>query len=110
MIFDNKTDSFSADQPVVCRAKIKSLRSLSIPEGEGGLLPILNKVYTHQVKVKDSMKSMWLTYIFSRATTREDVEVIQRAYEDLGYKVDESEEGRLYVSKISLTLYMTFSI
>lgn len=53
---------------------------------------------------------MWLTYIFSRATTREDVEVIQRAYEDLGYKVDESEEGRLYVSKISLTLYMTFSI
>jgi hypothetical protein len=73
------------------------------------LLPILNQVYHNQVKVKDTMKSMWLTYIFSRLTTRADVEAVQKAYEDLGYTVDESTGGNLWVSKVGQTLHMTFS-
>ncbi|MFA5129290.1 MAG: hypothetical protein WC477_00030 [Patescibacteria group bacterium] len=74
------------------------------------LLPILNQVYLNQVKVKDSMKSMWLTYIFPRPATRADVEAVQKKYEALGYKIDESDGGTLYVSKVGLTLHMTFSI
>jgi hypothetical protein len=74
------------------------------------LLPVLNEVYHTQVKVKDSMKSMWLTYIFPRLTTRADVEAVQKAYEGLGYHVDESDGGNLWVSKVGQTLHMTFSI
>lgn len=74
------------------------------------LLPILNQVYNNQVKLKDSMKSMWLTYVFPRPATRADVEVVQKYYEGLGYKIDDSVEGNLWVSKVGLTLHMTFSI
>jgi hypothetical protein len=56
------------------------------------------------------MKSMWLTYAFPRPTTRADVEAVQKKLEALGYHTDESEEGRLFVSKVGLTLHMTFSI
>jgi hypothetical protein len=58
----------------------------------------------------DSMNSMWLTYIFPRLVTRADVEAVQKKYEAMGYKIDESENGRLYVSKIGLSLHMTFSV
>lgn len=74
------------------------------------LLPILKEVFSDQVKLKDSMQSMWLTYIFPRPATRADVEAVQKKYEELGYKIDESEDGRLFVSKVGLTLHMTFSI
>lgn len=74
------------------------------------LLPILNQVYDNQVKLKDSMKSMWLTYIFPRPATLADVEAVQKYYEELGYKIDESESGRLFVTKVGRTLHMTFSI
>ena len=74
------------------------------------LLPILKQLFNNQVKIKDSMASMWLTYIFPRPVTRADVEAVQKKYEELGYKVDESEGGRLYVSKIGRTLHMTFSV
>lgn len=74
------------------------------------LLPILNQVYDNQVKLKDSMKSMWLTYIFPRPATLADAEAVQKYYEGLGYKIDESEGGRLYVSKVGQTLHMTFYI
>ncbi|MDD5109864.1 MAG: hypothetical protein PHI63_01445 [Patescibacteria group bacterium] len=74
------------------------------------LLPILNQVYNNQVKLKDSMSGMWLTYVFSRLATRADVEAVQKKYEELGYKIDESEGGSLWVSKVGLTLHLTFSI
>lgn len=74
------------------------------------LLPILNQVYNNNVKLKDSMSGMWLTYIFPRPVTRADVETVQKYYEGLGYKIDESEGGSLWVSKVGLTLHMTFSI
>jgi len=74
------------------------------------LLPILNQVFNNQVKMYDSMTSMWLTYIFPRLVTRADVEAVQKKYVELGYKVDESEGGRLYVSKVGTTLHLTFSI
>ncbi len=74
------------------------------------LLPILNQVYNNQVKLKDSMPSMWLTYIFPRPATRADVETVQKFYEGLGYKITDSAGGDLWVSKIGLTLHLTFSI
>ncbi|MDD4477254.1 MAG: hypothetical protein PHY40_03830, partial [Patescibacteria group bacterium] len=74
------------------------------------LLPILNQVYDNQVKLKDSMKSMWLTYIFSRQVTLEDVEAVRKYYEGLGYKIDDSDGGDLWISKVGLTLHMTFSV
>jgi len=76
----------------------------------GELLPILNQIYNNQVKLKDSMKSMWLTYIFPRLVTRADLEAVQKKYEELGYKIDESDGGDLWVSKIGQTLHLTFSI
>jgi hypothetical protein len=74
------------------------------------LMSILNQVYANQVKLKDSMKNMWLTYIFPRPATRADVEAVQKYYAGLGYKIDESTDGLLYVSRVGLTLHMTFSI
>ncbi|MFA7662793.1 MAG: hypothetical protein WCX88_02645, partial [Patescibacteria group bacterium] len=74
------------------------------------LLPILKQVFGEQVKLKDSMKSMWLDYIFSRTTTRADVEAVQKKYEALGYKIDDSTGGNLWVSKVGQTLHLTFSI
>jgi len=73
------------------------------------LWPILNEVFADQVKLKDNMKSMWLTYIFPRQVTRTDVEVIQKKYEALGYKIIESSGGNLWVSRVGLTLHFTFS-
>ncbi|MDP1709403.1 MAG: hypothetical protein Q8L21_00765 [Candidatus Komeilibacteria bacterium] len=74
------------------------------------LLPILKAVYGDKVKLKDSLPGMWLTYIFTRPTTRADVEVIQKKYEEKGYKITSSEGGDLWVSKIGLTLHLEFSI
>ncbi len=74
------------------------------------LLPILNQIFNNQVKMTDSTNSMWLTYYFPRLVTRADVEAIQKYYEGLGYKIDESEGGLLYVSKVGLTLHMTFYV
>lgn len=74
------------------------------------LLTMLNLVYNNQVKLKDSMKGMWLTYIFPRPATRADVETVQKKYEALGYKINESEGGNLWVSKVGLTLHLTFFI
>lgn len=74
------------------------------------LLPILKQAFNDQVKMTDSMNSMWLTYYFPRLVTRADVEAVQKYYEGLGYKIDESEGGTLYVSRVGLTLHMTFSI
>lgn len=74
------------------------------------LLPMLNQVYGNQVKLKDSMTSMWLTYIFSRPVTRADVETIQKYLEGRGYKTTDSEGGDLWVTKIGLTLHLEFDI
>ncbi|MDD5341441.1 MAG: hypothetical protein PHC97_03340 [Patescibacteria group bacterium] len=74
------------------------------------LLPILNQLFNNQVKMTDNTSGLWLTYYFPRQTTRADVEAVQRYYEGLGYKIDESEGGNLWVSRIGLTLHLTFSI
>ncbi|MDP1759970.1 MAG: hypothetical protein Q8L01_00665 [Candidatus Woesebacteria bacterium] len=87
--------------------KIESEKNQTIHDE---LLPILNQVFNNQVKMTDSMNSMWLAYVFPRPATRADVETVQKKYEALGYKIDESEGGRLFVSKIGLTLHMTFAI
>lgn len=88
-------------------AKIESTKNQQIHDE---LLPILNQLFNNQVKMTDSMNGMWLTYYFPRLVTRADVEAVQKYYEGLGYKIDESEGGRLSVSKIGLSLRMTFSI
>jgi len=87
-------------------AKIESVKNQGI---HNELLPILNQVFNNQVKMVDSMNSMWLTYYLPRLVTRADVEAIQKYYEKLGYKIDEFEGGRLYISWVGLTLHFTFS-
>lgn len=87
--------------------KIESEKNRQIHEE---LLLILNQIFSNQVKMTDSMNSMWLTYCFSRLATRADVEAVWKYYEGLGYKIDESESGTLNVSKIGLSLRMTFYI
>jgi hypothetical protein len=74
------------------------------------LLPVLKQVFADQVKMTDSMDSMWLTYYFPRLVTRADVETVQAKLVALGYKIDESEGGRLYVSRVGLNMHMTFSV
>jgi hypothetical protein len=86
---------------------VEGEKNISIHEE---LLPVLKKVFGSQVKVKASEKSMWLTYIFPRLTTRADVEAVQKEYESLGYKITDSSGGDLWVSKVGRTLHMTFSI
>ncbi|HAI98795.1 TPA: hypothetical protein DCL30_04665 [Candidatus Peribacteria bacterium] len=88
-------------------AKIETEKSRTI---HAELLPILKKVYADQVKMIDNTSGLWLTYSFPRQATVADREAVQKAYEKLGYKVDESEGGHLTVSKVGLSLRMTFSI
>lgn len=74
------------------------------------LLPILNQIFNNQVKMTDSLAGMWLDYVFPRLVTRADVLVVENYYKGLGYKIDESEGGDLYVSKIGRSLHLDFSI
>jgi len=88
-------------------AKIESIKNQGIHDE---LLPILNQIFNNRVKMTDSMNSLWLTYYLPRLVTRVDVEAVQKYYEGLGYKIDESEGGHLYVSRVGLSLRFTFSI
>jgi len=88
-------------------AKIETEKSRLIHEE---LLPILKKLFDNQVKMTDNTSGLWLTYYFARPAARADVEAVQKEYEKLGYKIDESEGGHLNVSKIGRSLRMTFSI
>lgn len=92
------------------KAKEGTIGSTKNQQVHDELLPILKQVFGDQVKMTDSMNSMWLEYIFPRLVTRADVEAVQKKYEALGYKVDQSEGGTLFVSRVGLTLHMTFSI
>ncbi|MHB8831337.1 MAG: hypothetical protein ACYC44_04475 [Patescibacteria group bacterium] len=74
------------------------------------LMVILKKVFNNQVKMTDNMAGMMLDYIFPRLLTRADVEEVQKYYQGLGYKIDESSGGTLYVSRVGLTLHMDFHI
>ena len=87
-------------------AKIETEKSRQI---NAELLPILQKVFG-KVKMTDNQNGLWLTYYFPRQAIVADREAVQKAYVALGYKVDEAEEGRLYVSKIGVSLRMTFSV
>lgn len=57
----------------------------------------------------DSLAGMWLDYIFPRLVTRDDVLTVENYYKGLGYKIDESSGGDLYVSKVGLSLHLDFS-
>lgn len=74
------------------------------------LLPILNSVFNNKVKMTDNTSGLWLTYFFNRAVTRADIEAIQKKYLELGYKIDESSGGHLYVSKVGRSLRFNFSM
>ncbi len=74
------------------------------------LLPILNQIFNNKVKMTDSLAGMWLDYIFPRLVTRDDVLTVENYYKGLGYKIDESTGGDLYVSKVGLSLHLDFSI
>lgn len=74
------------------------------------LMVILNKLFNNQVKMTDNMAGMLLDYLFPRLVTRADVEEVQKYYQELGYKIEESQGGNLYVSRVGLTLHMDFYI
>jgi len=88
-------------------AKIESVKNQGIHDE---LLPILNQIFNNQVKMTDSMNSMWLTYYLPRPVTRADVEAVQKYYEGRGYKIDESTGEHLYISRVGLALRFTFFI
>ncbi len=88
-------------------AKIETEKSRQV---HAELLPILQKIYNNQVKMTDNTSGLWLTYYVPRQTTRADVEAVEKAYVALGYKVDESEGGHLNVSRVGISLRMTFSV
>jgi len=88
-------------------AKIETEKSRQV---HAELLPILLKIFNNQVKMTDNTSGLWLTYFFPRQVTVADREAVQKAYVDLGYKVDEAEEGLLHVSKVGISLRMTFSV
>jgi len=77
---------------------------------DADLRPILKIIYGDQVKVTDSLAGMWIDYAFPRPATRADVVEVEKCLAGLGYKIDESEEGNLYVSKIGFTLHLNFRI
>ncbi len=74
------------------------------------LMPILNQIFNNKVKMTDSLAGMWLDYVFPRLVTRDDVVTVENYYKGLGYKIDESEGGDLYVSTIGRSLHLDFSI
>lgn len=91
-------------------AKGDTLDGAKATEIHEELLPILNQIFSNQVKMTDSLAGMWLDYIFPRLVTRDDVLTVENYYKGLGYKIDESTGGDLYVSKVGLSLHLDFSI
>lgn len=74
------------------------------------LVAILNKLFNNQVKLTDNFGGTMLEYTFPRLVTRDDVVAVQNYYQKLGYKIDESHGGVLYVSKIGRMLHLLFSV
>jgi len=91
-------------------AKEDTLDGARATEIHEELLPILNQIFNNQVKMTDSLASMWQDYVFPRLVTRSDVVTVENYYKGLGYKIDSSEGGDLYVSRIGLTMHLDFSI
>ena len=91
-------------------AKEDALDGARATEIHEELLPILNQIFSNQVKMTDSLASMWQDYVFPRLVTRDDVLTVENYYRGLGYKIDESEGGDLYVSRVGLTMHLDFSI
>jgi len=87
-------------------AKIETEKSRQV---HSELLPVLQKIFG-KVKMTDNQNGLWLTYYFPRQATVADREAVQKEYLKLGYKVDEAEGGRLTVSKVGVSLRMTFSV
>jgi hypothetical protein len=73
------------------------------------LLPILNKVFNDEIKLKKDV-SGGLEYVFGRLVTINDMAPVQHYLEGLGYKTYLAEGDQLVMMKIGRTLTLTFSL
>jgi hypothetical protein len=75
------------------------------------LLPILNQLFNQQVKLRDNFGGITLDYIFGRLVTIDDMAAVKNYLEGVGYKdTDLSSGGKLVMTKIGLTLNLSFAI
>jgi hypothetical protein len=72
------------------------------------LSPILNEIFNNEVKLWDDTAGGWISYRFSRLTTRDDIAEIVSALEDLDYGIDSNSNGDFTATKIGLTLNFHF--
>jgi len=73
------------------------------------LLPILNQLYNNQVKMTDNMDGAMLYYMFDRVITKDDLSVVKKNLEGLGYKTQDERLYELTMYKPGYWLIMTFS-
>ena len=74
------------------------------------LTPILNDIFTNEVKLRDNMAGYSLDYTFGRVVTQADVDAVRDSLETIGYTTYDSGNGMLTMMKVGYTLSMTFSI
>ena len=75
------------------------------------LLLILNQLFNNKVKLRDNFGGITLDYTFGRLVTQDDVSAMKNYLEELGYKdTDLSSGGKLVMTKIGLTLNLSFAI
>jgi hypothetical protein len=74
------------------------------------LLPILNQLYNNEVKLTDNMGGAMLSYIFSRAITKDDMSAVKIYLEGLGYKTQDEGQYQLTMYKVGYFLNLTFSV
>ncbi|MDD5251477.1 MAG: hypothetical protein PHT12_02480 [Patescibacteria group bacterium] len=73
------------------------------------LLPILNQLYSNQVKLTDNMGGAMLSYVFDRVVTADDLTAVKTYLEGLGYKTQDEGTRQLTMYKPGYFLVMTFS-
>ena len=74
------------------------------------LLPILNQLYSNQVKLTDNLSGQMLSYIFGRIITKEDVVAVKNYLVGLGYKTQDEGNNQLTMYKPGYFLILSFSV
>ncbi|MDD5528329.1 MAG: hypothetical protein PHO56_05185 [Patescibacteria group bacterium] len=74
------------------------------------LLPILNQLYSNQVKLTDNLSGIMLSYIFDRVITKDDVTAVKKHLESLGYKTQDEGANQLTMYQPGYFLILTFSV
>ncbi|MFA6547513.1 MAG: hypothetical protein WCT11_01040 [Candidatus Magasanikbacteria bacterium] len=74
------------------------------------LLPILNQLYSNQVKLTDNLSGQMLSYIFGRVITKDDVTAVKNYLVGIGYKTQDEGNNQLTMYKPGYFLILSFSV